>query len=204
MPGPLSFLDSYSRTQITEWLRRALLGKVGVPRDYPDEGIRSAIVSAEPLLAPQSRRDLADAVRTLLSEITRGEHRSSDYVLTLTGLIVDFQLGDTITSLVELSKSFPEEKAKLSHAARNGILFAIIDLSIPQSDIFWTLYLGKKQTCFFSRRLGRIAFQFSIQSSRFPAATSKLCRFRRYRRLTTRLHRRYAESRRPFRISPTG
>lgn len=137
MPGPLSFLDSQPREIIVEWLRKALLGKISFPGDYPDEGIRSVIISSEPQLESQTRRDLSHALLVLIQEIHAGKNRPPGYVEALLGLAADLKLEDALPTLVKLASKFPEEPARLSHTARAAILFGIANLGIPQSREFW-------------------------------------------------------------------
>lgn len=137
MPGPLSFLDSQPRDTIVDWLRKALLGKTTFPMDYPDEGIRSVVVSSEPSLEAQTRRDLAHAVLVLIQEIHAGKNRPPAFVEALLGLASDLRLEAAVSTLVALAKQFPNESARLSHGARAAVLFGIANLGIPQTVPFW-------------------------------------------------------------------
>ncbi|MCF7730531.1 MAG: hypothetical protein K9N23_02545 [Akkermansiaceae bacterium] len=137
MPGPLSFLDDFSRVQITDWLRHALTGKTPVPLETPDESVRSAILAAEPLLTSQARRDLAHAVITLTAELKNGPRRTPAYVDDLMGMVVGLELSNALPTLLALTGSFLRDDTKLSHAGRTAVAFAIVDLRVPQSATFW-------------------------------------------------------------------
>jgi hypothetical protein len=137
MPGPLSALDGQPRDAVIAWLRSALLGEVPVPKSYPDEGLRSAVMSAEPFLESATRRDLADSVRVLFVEVASGDvFPPGDFFSLLIGLGVDLKLTDLVPGLVALAHRFPAAPS-LDPKSVRAVLFAIIDLGIPQPRSFW-------------------------------------------------------------------
>lgn len=137
MPGPLAFLEDYSREQTTEWLRRALVGKVAIPGIAPGDTFSNAILAGEPGLAAHTRRDLAHAALTLVAELKTSARLSSDYVGELLSLVVGLDLKEVVPALVVTAESCVSGNTDLSHHSRAAVAYAILNLRVPQPPRFW-------------------------------------------------------------------
>lgn len=137
MAADLSHLETLSKAQLVNWLRNALLGKVPLPRSTSEEGIRSILANAESKLSRITRRDLESVIISLIKELKSGSQRPIHYVEDLVGLASDLKIVNAVQSLLSLADAFVSGKAKLAHAAFTAVLFAIIDLRIPQPESFW-------------------------------------------------------------------
>ena len=137
MAAKLPHLDELSREGLVSWLRKVLLGEIPLPQTWAEQGVRGQLADAEAEMPARTRRDLEVAITTLVKELRTGPQRKIDYVENLVGLASDLKLADAVPHLVALAKSFVQGKARLAHAAHTAVLFAIIDLRVPQPDSFW-------------------------------------------------------------------
>lgn len=130
-------LNDLSREELVTWLRQVLLGEISLPQTSADQEIRSVLADAEAGMPAKTRRDLEFAIIALIKDLRTGPQRAIHYVENLVGLAADLKLIDAVPQLVGLAKSFAGGKAKLAHAAHTAVLFAIIDLRVPQPKSFW-------------------------------------------------------------------
>lgn len=137
MAANLSYLDDLSREDLVSWLRNVLLGEIPLPRTSAEQGVRGQLAEAEAGMPAKTRRDLEFAILLLIRDLRTDPKHKIDYVENLVGLASDLKLTDAVPHLVALAKSFVCGEAKLAHAAHTAVLFAIIDLRIPQSETFW-------------------------------------------------------------------
>ncbi|MEO5712493.1 MAG: hypothetical protein ABIT37_03315 [Luteolibacter sp.] len=137
MAAKFSHLDELSREDLVSWLRNVLLGEIPLPQTWAEQGVRDQLADAEAGMPAKTRRDLEFATIALIKELRTGPQRKIDYVENLVGLASDLKLTDAVPHLVALAKLFVQGKAKLAHAAHTAVLFAIIDLRVPQSESFW-------------------------------------------------------------------
>jgi len=137
MATKLSHLDELSREDLVSWLRNVLLGAIPLPQTSAEQGVRDQLADAEAGMPAKTRRDLEFAIIALIKELRTGPLRKIDYVENLVGLASDLKLTEAVPHLVALAKSFVQGKAKLAHAAHTAVLFAIINLRVPQSESFW-------------------------------------------------------------------
>jgi hypothetical protein len=137
MPGPLAFLEDYSRDQTTEWLRRALAGKVAIPGIAPGDTLSNAILAGEPALASHTRRDLAHAALTLVAGLKTSPRLALDYVGELLSLVVGLDLKEAVPTLVATAEFCAKGNTGLSHHSRAAVAYAILNLRVPQRPKFW-------------------------------------------------------------------
>jgi hypothetical protein len=137
MPSSLAFLEDYPREQTTEWLRRALAGKIAIPGMAPGDPPNSAILAAESALAAHARRDLAHAVLALIVGLRTGPRPAPDYVGELLSLVVGLDLKDAVPALVATANSCAKGSTGLDHHSRTAVAYAILNLRVPQPRRFW-------------------------------------------------------------------
>lgn len=132
----LGHLHGKSRTELTEWLERALRGRVSLSRLTPDEPADIALSRDVPELDSNTRQGLEGAAMELLARFVQsGDADDEDYVRALLGLLYKLERRDATTPLGTLAMSEAFDARSVGQQA--AILGFLLDFHTPLDLAFW-------------------------------------------------------------------
>lgn len=140
-------LNELSRTELTNWLQRALAGEETILHLSPDESPYQGVLRIEATLQSHTRRDLESACRQLVKTFADTGAGEASYLHSLLRLVVELKLKEAAPVLRTLADRTPVWSG-LEQITQQRVLGALIDLKVPPPVAFWQTIQAQNPSAF--------------------------------------------------------